>query len=145
MKKENNKKIVWGIGGVIILVAVFYGGTVYGKDHPAARAGAAAFAGRTGGTFNRQGGAALGMGGFTSGSIIAKDDKSITVKLNNTTSNVGQGSKIIFLDGTTKISKEVTGTATDLAVGTQVSVAGTANPDGSINAATVQIRPAMVK
>lgn len=132
-----SKKIVWGIVGIVVLVGVFFGGVSYGKGQAAATA-KTAYAGRTRGA-GGTGGFGGGAGGFTSGAIISKDDKSITVSI------MGGGSKIIFLDSNTKISKSATGTLDDLAVGTQVSVSGTPNSDGSVNATTVQIRPAMVK
>jgi hypothetical protein len=143
MKKENNKKIGLGIAGVVVLVAVFYGGMVYGKSQVPVRGqgnqafGAANFAG------GARGGRNIG-GGFTVGQIISKDATSITVQAINGapgTAGQGTGSKIVFLDSNTKITKSVDGTAADLATGTQVSVTGTPNSDGSINAQTVQIRP----
>ena len=130
-----NKKIVWGVVGVIVLVGVFYGGMVYGKGQAAAAA-KTAFAGRTRGAGGF--GGAVG-GGFTTGTILSKDAKSITVSL------MTGGSKIIFLDSTTKISKQTDGTLSDLAVGTNVSVMGAANSDGSVNATSVQIRPVMTQ
>jgi hypothetical protein len=129
MKKENNKKIGFVIGGIVVLIGVFYCGMVYGKSiKPAGTAGLQAFGGARG----TRGG---GGGGFTTGEILSKDDKSITLKLMN------GGSKIIFLDANTKISKSVSGSTADLSVGTQVSVMGAANTDGSVNAQSVQIRP----
>jgi hypothetical protein len=56
---------------------------------------------------------------------------------------MGGGSKIVFLDTNTKITKQAEGSASDLAVGTQVSVSGAPNADGSVNAQMVQIRPVL--
>lgn len=81
-------------------------------------------------------GGRTGNGG-ASGEIISKDAASITVKLRD------GGSKIVFLSGTTPIMKTASGTPADLYVGAQVNAMGTANPDGSITAQTVQIRPKM--
>jgi Domain of unknown function (DUF5666) len=140
-----NKKIGLIVVGVIVLAGVFYGGMTYGKSQiPARGQGNQVFNqnGAMGARGTRGGG---GLGGFTGGEIISKDDKSITVKLMNgdptsTTANAS-GSKIIFLDGSTTVTKTATGTVGDLAVGTQVSVTGTPNSDGSITAKSIQIRP----
>lgn len=136
---SKNKKIGLVIVGIIVLVGVFYGGMVYGKSQTPAR-GAQVFDPNNipngmpnGGTRNIKNGA--GLGGFTGGEIISKDDKGITIKLQD------GGSKIIFLSATTAIAKSTTGSIADLTVGTQVSVTGATNTDGSITAQSVQIRP----
>ena len=128
-----SKKIIWGIVGIIVLVGVFFGGVSYGKGQTAsttATTGAAAYAGaRTRG--------AGGFGGATVGQILSENAQSITISLPS------GGSEIIFLDNTTPITKQVSGTMSDLTVGTTVSVVGTTNTDGSVSAQSVQIRPAM--
>ncbi|HNZ86814.1 MAG TPA: hypothetical protein PLD95_04570 [bacterium] len=73
-------------------------------------------------------------GGFVAGSIISKDDKIITVKLND------GGSKIVFFGDSTKIIKSATGTVADLNVNTNVMINGIMNSDGSITAENIQIR-----
>lgn len=146
-----NKKIGYAIGGIIVSVTVFYGGMVYGKSQVPTRGQGAAFgAGNFAGGVGGARGARAGGGGVTAGQIIAKDANSITVQLGNGGATQqpggavqGSGSKIIFLDSNSKVSKQTTGTITDLTVGTEVSVTGTTNSDGSINAQSVQIRPNM--
>lgn len=110
----------------------FYGGTVYAKKQsPTTRGtGAAAFQMRGGANGNRtfQNGAM--------GEIVSKDDNSLTLKLHD------GGSKIVFLSASTTVAKMETGSVEDLSAGTNVSVMGSANTDGSVNATAIQIRPA---
>ena len=76
-----------------------------------------------------------GFGGLTTGQIISKDINSITISAQS------GGSKIIFLDSNTKVLKQTAGTLSELAVGTEVSITGVSNADGSVSAQSVQIRP----
>jgi len=84
---------------------------------------------------NGTSGGAQGGGGITSGEIISKDDKSVTVKLTD------GGSKIVLLSGSTSINKAAQGTPEDLTIGQQITAMGSANSDGSVTANTIQIRP----
>lgn len=130
---------------LIVLVAVgggaFYGGTVYAKSKGDARAtgrGAAAFAG---GAFAGRGGAggaggARTGGGFTTGEVLSKDATSITLKLPD------GGSKNIFLSASTTVNMMAAGSLDDVKTGTNVSITGAANQDGSVTASAIQIRPA---
>lgn len=74
-------------------------------------------------------------GNLARGEIIAKDDKSITIKLG------GQdgGSKIIFFSDATKITKSAEGLSSDLEIGKTVMVGGQQNSDGSMTAETIQL------
>jgi hypothetical protein len=78
---------------------------------------------------------ANGGAGFANGEILSKDEKSITVKLRD------GGSKIVFLSNTTAIGKTTEGDKEDLEIGKQVVINGTTNPDGSLTAQNIQIRP----
>jgi hypothetical protein len=138
-----NTKLIGAAG--VIAIAFFYGGYSYGSHGSSQQASAANFrAGGTMGTFTGANGGTSGGtrgarnmgGGVVAGSIITKDDQSITVKLQD------GGSKIVFVSGTSQVTKNVSGDLTDLSIGTNVMVGGTPNPDGSITAQSVQIRPA---
>jgi len=134
-----NKKIILIVAGIVVLAGVFYGGMVYGKSKIPNRV-----QGGQEKTFGQNGqGGALGMrnggvfGGMTTGEILSKDLQSITLKLRD------GGSKIIFFTDKTAVQKMADGTVSDLAVGKEVTITGTTNPDGSINAQSIQIRPAV--
>jgi hypothetical protein len=134
----NKKNIGWVVVGIIILGGVFYGGMAFGKS----QASAATLTRQTAFGLNNGVRGTRNGGGFTNGQIISKDATSITVQLMmGGASGTQSGSKIIFLNSSTKITKSASGTLSDLAPGTNVSVMGTPNADGSISAQSVQIRP----
>jgi len=136
---SKNKKIVSIVLGIVVLVGVFFVGMSFGKNQTAT--GGVSRIGQFG-AMNR--GARTAGGGFISGQIISKDVNSITVQIMNgdpTATNTSTGSKIIFLDTSTTITKTAAGSANDLTTGIQVSVTGTVNTDGSITAKSIQIRP----
>jgi len=137
-----NKKIIAGIVIAVIIVGLsFWLGFHYGQGQNKIVA-----LDRQGFNQNPRTGARGSMnGGFISGSILARDDKSLTVELRNGGNKDSQnvGSKIVLFSPTTSIDKSVTGTSTDLAVGNQVTVIGTTNPDGSISATSIQIKGAL--
>ncbi len=77
-----------------------------------------------------------GAGGGIFGDIISKDSQSITIQLQS------GGSQIVFVNPSTSISKNVSGTLADLNAGTSVTVNGTTNSDGSsLTANSINIRP----
>ena len=112
---------------VIAGAAGFYGGMLYGQNN---RAGFNANA-----NIMMQRGSGMQQGGVAGGEIIKKDDNSLTIKLNN------GSSQIILFSGTTKVMKSADGSAADLVVGGQVTITGSKNQDGSITAQSIQIRP----
>ena len=135
-KKNLNKKIIY----VIVFVSTaavaisFYAGFKYGKavsvrNGNFSLSGGQQMFGGTGGSRNRTG------GGFVGGEIIAKDDKSITVKLQ------AGGSKIVFFSDSTEITKSVSGLIGDLEIGKNAVITGKQNSDGSLTATTIQLRP----
>jgi len=69
------------------------------------------------------------------GEIIEKDEKSITIKLQD------GSSKIVMLPGNTEIRKVTAGSRNDLKQGERVFVVGKENSDGSVTASIVQIGP----
>ena len=114
----------------------FYGGMKYDQSKVSAdrQARAQQFGGgnEVGG---QRGARGANGGGYASGEILSKDDKSVTIKMRD------GGSKIIFYSDTTEVGKFVNGISGDLEVGKMVSVNGKANSDGSITAQLIQIRP----
>jgi hypothetical protein len=89
------------------------------------------------GNFQRMGGERNGANGnFISGEIISKDEKSITIK------NRNGGSAIVYFSDSTHIGKSESGSLSDLNVGGEVMINGKSNPDGSLSAENIQIRPA---
>jgi len=133
------------ITAVVVGGGAFYGGMKYGQS-------TFSFSGRgnfgnlsaedTQARFQQRGGATNGSGtgaprmggGMVLGEIISKDDKSITVSVKD------GGSKIVFLSDSVLVNKSVVGSLGDLKVGDSVSVSGSANSDGSINAKSIQIQ-----
>ena len=145
---QSKKILIMAIVAIIVVGAgAFYGGMQYEKSKLNSlgllRSSAAQGQGgnRQGGApgqgqgQNRQGRGANG-GNFASGQIISKDDKSITVKMQD------GSSKIVYFSDSTTIGKSTQGAASDLNTGEQVMANGTSNPDGSIAAQNIQIRPA---
>ena len=128
---------------IIVAGGSFYGGMKFQQSQKPAAFNRANFANvngtqrqqfaQNGGGMMRGGGQ---NGGFLNGDIISKDDKSLTIKLND------GSTKIIFYSDATQVGKFDQGTPIDLVVGQIVSVTGQANQDGSVSAQNIQIRPA---
>lgn len=133
-----SKKIALVVGLVVVAGGLaFYGGMKYGQNKSlAAAAQRQARFGQMGGANSNRTGRVGAGGGFVNGEIVSVSDQSLTVKINN------DGSKVVFFTSTTPILKSVTGTSQDLKAGEQVMITGATNPDGSISAQNIQIRPA---
>jgi len=84
------------------------------------------------GTF-RGGPGSMGGPGMISGEIIAQNEDSFTIKLNN------DSTRIVFISENTQITKSVSGILDDLEQGEQIFVNGSENPDGSYTAQTILI------
>jgi len=127
---------------ILVGAGAFYGGIQYANAKKQSAGnnwqGANGQTGQRGaGVGSGQGfGRAMGnRGGMISGDIIAKDDKSITIKLRD------GGSKIVFFANSTEISKFTAGATSDLEIGKSVTANGTTNSDGSVSAQMIQLRP----
>jgi hypothetical protein len=134
---------------IVITGGAFYGGMQYGARNIQTKISSQQEQGR--GFGNQRGpgqgggqrGAMMGPNGgagdFSGGEITAKDDTSITIKSRN------GSSQIIFFSTSTTIGKAVEGTNADLNVGQQITANGKANPDGSLVAQNIQIKPEQSK
>ena len=122
---------------VVVLIVVAGGAFYLGVQNGKNSATAAATTARSGFTRGAGGLARTGAtgGGFTGGQILSKDATSLTVGVQ------GGGSKIVFFSNSTPITKTVSGSVSDLTVGTNISVIGTTNSDSSESATNIQIRP----
>lgn len=147
-KGENMKNQQLIIGCVISAVVGgglgFYGNTLYTQSQRNNRM--SQFTNTRTGQFNgaqtgRPGngvGQTSGMrGGAVNGEVMAKDDKSLTVKL------ADGSSKIVILSGSTTYRHTSDSSLSEIAVGTKISTFGTANADGSVTAQNIQIDPIM--
>ncbi len=136
------KTIIYIIILVVAAGGAFYGGIKYDQNQRAS-----ALASRFGGAGNNRAGRGAG-GNFLSGKIISSDNGSLTIALNmpqgasGNTNSASGGSKIVFVSDSTQIMKSAAGTSKDLTAGENITVTGTPNSDGSVNAQTIQIRPA---
>ncbi|MFA5889043.1 MAG: hypothetical protein WCW47_02035 [Candidatus Paceibacterota bacterium] len=122
---------------LILIGASFYGGVVYGKRTLPTR-GQFTNSQFTGNVSGARGTGMRGNinGGFTAGEIISKDATSITIKMQD------GSTKIVLVATSTQVMKSSAGSLGDLTTGTNVTITGTANSDGSLTAQNVQIRPA---
>ena len=139
---KSSNKIIMAIIVVILVGAAFFGGMQYGKTiRPSFAAGGnRQFAAGAAGTRGGQGGGMRGASGdsMVMGEVLKSDADGLTVKSPN-----NDGSKVIITSSSTQIMKTTTGTQDDVTVGSNVMIMGTANPDGSVTAKSIQLRPKM--
>jgi hypothetical protein len=124
------KTIIAAVLAAVLAGALgFFGGVTYQKSQTPS------FGGRSGaGGFNRQGGAAGFRANVATGTVIAQDATSITIK------SADGGSKTVFISAQTEISKQQVLKPADIKVGDQVGAFGQA-ATGGITAAVIQIIP----
>lgn len=132
------------VGVLVIGIISFYGGMKYGGSKIIATASNTLGQGqqRGGGQFgsgagNRMGGGNRGGAGFANGEVVSVDDKSLTVKMRD------GSSKVIILSVSTQVLKSAVGTLVDVPTGTEITVVGSPNSDGSITAQSIQVRPSI--
>jgi hypothetical protein len=129
-----NTKIV---GTAVIALVVGFGAGYFAHSSSGTTGGYAAGMGRTGGAgFTGARGGMAGGGGFLAGTVAAEDSGSITLDTRDGSSHV------VLLTPATTVSKSVTGTLSDVSVGSTIIVSGTTNSDGSVSASLIQLRPA---
>lgn len=156
-----NKFIPVIIAVIVAGGAAFYGGMQYAESRSPIGRGMGTFPNLLpeerearmrefgGGAFVRRGSGGMRGAEIAAGEVIAKDETSVTVKLRDSRAAASPdagsetgGSRIVFFTAETPITKSVSGSAADVAIGAQVFVNGTRNQDGSITADSIQIRPA---
>jgi len=135
-------RTLWGIVGLVLVIAVGAGGFFLGVRYESAQAAAAAAEraqflqqrlgaqGQGGGFF---GGAGGNFGGAR-GTIESVNGDTVIV-------NGPQGPVTIHLSAEVRIFKSVEGSKDDLRAGEHVTITGQRNPDGSINATVVILQP----
>ena len=132
-----NKKNIAGVVIIIVIAgAAFYGGMVYGKSTTPSM-GQFANEQFTG---VQNGARGVGMrnnpnSGFVVGEIISKDTASTVIKMQD------GSTKIILIASSTQVIKSSSGTINDLKIGTNITITGSSNSDGSVTAQNIQIRP----
>lgn len=132
-----NKLIVPAIVGALVIGGgSFFGGLQYQKSQVKTNASAQ---GARGGRLFVAGGpgmAGRNGAGFATGQVVSKDATSLTVKLAN------GGSSVVFYSTSTRIGKMTEGTIADVETGSEVTIQGASNADGSMTATSIQLRPA---
>lgn len=137
---KNTPVVTAVIAGIVGIVA-FFGGSAIQKnkdslsgissqDLPAKLA--ALGLNRSAGNPSRGG---IRRGSPISGQVLTLDVGSITVKLQD------GSNKIVYTSASTTVTSSIPATVNDISVGKQIVGTGTTASDGSITAATIQIKP----
>ena len=143
------KTVLWVVLAAVLAGAVgFYGGVTYQKAQTPTFTRGAGFAGGAGGPGGGGfgGGSSAGggqggqgrrfaAGGIATGTVIAQDTSSVTVKLAN------GGSKTVYVDTNTRVAQSTELKVTDLKVGDSVVAVGTPS-NGGIQARSITVAPA---
>lgn len=128
--KTINKQYLTIILIIVVGVTAFFGGMQYQKTKLSQNRFADMQNGRNNQFFRNRNGAKP-----VNGEIVSQDDKSITVKLGDSSS------KIVILTKGTIINKTSQANVSDLKTGEKVVVFGNENSDGSITALNMQLNP----
>jgi len=134
------KNLILIIAFVVVAALAFYGGMKYGSPQTAQQSGQFGQFRNSSGTGSGRSGGSFASGSVPlSGQIISKDSSSLTLQLRG--GNSSGSTRIVLFSGSTSITKSASGTVNDLSQGEGVTVIGKANPDGSVTADSIQIRP----
>jgi len=141
------KTVMWVLLAAILAGAVgFYGGVTYQKTQatngfargggpgPGGFGGGQGGSGTAGGQRGQGGAGRFGAGGIATGTVIAQDATSITVKL------ASGGSKTVYVAADTRVGQQTELKITDVKVGDNVAAMGQPS-NGGIQARTITIVP----
>ena len=127
---------------IILLIIVgggfFYGGMKYQQSKTPSRQAFQNLSPEQRQQFLQESAGRVGAG-FLSGEVIAKDEKSLTLKLPD------GSTKIVFFSSSTQISKMTEGSIGDVEIGKEIMVSGEQNSDGSYTAKTIQLSPRLLR
>lgn len=146
----SKKAWIWVIVAVIVVGgAAFWGGMTYAQSAKSSSTASrytagSGFAGRTGAAgFS---GGSFAAGGATVGTVVQVGSGTFTVQLPTSTSTTATtGTKLVLVDNATEVDELEAVPTSNIQVGQSVTVAGTANSDGSITASSVMIRPSTAR
>ena len=124
--------IIWAVVAVVALGGGYFWGKAGAGNVRTAFSGAGAFGSST----RRFGGGGPNGETLAVGQISRVSSSSIMLQLAN------GNSEVVFYSTSTAVSEPTAVSASDLAAGSNVMVAGSQNSDGSFTANSIQVRPA---